>query len=491
MPLLGPVGLALLATTLACGRPAGPAALPVPGVVVLCIDTLRADAHLPSEAGVSRIPSLERFAREGVTFAQATAPAPWTSPSVTSLLTGLLPHRVGVSVAFAETTPTHLAPGVGTLALALQERGWSTAACTAGGWVTPENGLSLGFDTFTTNFDLHEPSFYVDLWARDRPKDRPFFLFLHTWAAHDPYGDKDPAARCGPDPEVRALGGRLAAALDAPGGVGDALYAEWYGRRWGDPCAGRALDLALGPERVHRLLLRVPQWQREAWRRVPEAGLPARLRTAYEAGHAFVERRVGATLRALDEAGLPEGTVVVVLGDHGEAFGEDGHLLHGQSLHDAALRVPLLVRAPGRLPAGGVVSDACSLVDVMPTILDLAGVPSRPDLDGRSLLPLVEGRDANREALAEGYMGATATHGPLGLVSVRRPHAKWVLSYDLRSGDVVRDEVYDLLDDPGERSPAPGSEVLRFGREFCETVSRRRTEIAARYGRPADPPACP
>ncbi|HVG94320.1 MAG TPA: sulfatase [Planctomycetota bacterium] len=492
--LLFLAGLVAVSGVIGCRAREVPGDGSPPGVVLLIIDTLRWDALSPRADGTPRVPSLSRFAAEGVTFTEASATAPWTLPSIASALSGLLPRRHGAQLAFNDAAMRRVPPGVVMLAEVFEANGWSTAACTAGGWVAPELGLGTGFDQFTTNFDLHDPEFFLEPWEAKRPKDRPFFLMLHTGAPHDPYGDKDLPIRlqCRPNPEVKEVARKLVASLDAGQPVDDLLYADFVATRTSDPCSRKAIDLLLGPSRTATLMGPYNQWMAGGWQRAPSANLPTRMRTAYERGLAYVDRRIDHTLKTLDSLGLPKDTVFMVVADHGESFGEHGHLYHGQSMHDAVLKVPFVIRAPKRLPAGRVVRDGCSLVDVMPTLLDLAGlgdvVPA--GIDGRSLVPVASGTSAGHAAIAEGEVVGTGS-APLGLVSVRTPQAKWVLAYDLPSGQHRSEEIYDLVTDPDEHAPLPALDTKPFGVEFCRAVDRMRSEIAARYGQMPQPPSCP
>jgi len=363
--LLFLAGLVAVSGVIGCRAREVPGDGSPPGVVLLIIDTLRWDALSPRADGTPRVPSLSRFAAEGVTFTEASATAPWTLPSIASALSGLLPRRHGAQLAFNDAAMRRVPPGVVMLAEVFEANGWSTAACTAGGWVAPELGLGTGFDQFTTNFDLHDPEFFLEPWEAKRPKDRPFFLMLHTGAPHDPYGDKDLPIRlqCRPNPEVKEVARKLVASIDAGQPVDDLLYADFVATRTSDPCSRKAIDLLLGPSRTATLMGPYNQWMAGGWQRAPSANLPTRMRTAYERGLAYVDRRIDHTLKTLDSLGLPKDTVFMVVADHGESFGEHGHLYHGQSMHDAVLKVPFVIRAPKRLPAGRVVRDGCSLVD--------------------------------------------------------------------------------------------------------------------------------
>src|SRR5436190_1559161 len=166
---------------------------PLPGIVILCIDTLRVDAVGMPGAPMNVMPTLEKFARESTCFAQASSSSSWTPPAVATLLTGLIPSHHGVRCLNGEQGGVTIPPlvgGVTTLAESLRDAGWDTAAFTAGGWLSPTQGTDQGFRAFGTGFDRFGPELALSTWQRTRPKDRPFFLFLHTLAAHDPYGDK-------------------------------------------------------------------------------------------------------------------------------------------------------------------------------------------------------------------------------------------------------------------------------------------------------------
>src|SRR5207253_9081968 len=135
-------------------------------------------------------------------------------------------------------------------------------------------------------------------------------------------------------------------------------------------------------------------------------------REGYRGGVTYADEVFRRTLETLAAMHLPEGTAIAVVGDHGEALGEHGTLLHGRWLYDELVRVPLLVQAPGRLPAGAVVRGSCGVVDVMPTLLDLAGVRPPPGLDGVSLLPLARGAAGGHPVFAVEDRRATEGSAP-------------------------------------------------------------------------------
>ncbi len=486
----------LLATFPSCGRGArdgGGADLPeagadtgrrLPGVVLFVFDTLRADG-LTAYGGGGRMPALDAFAAESTVFVDASSNATWTAPSVASVLTGLEPSHHGV---YGPGSAPPLPPSVTTLAEVLKAAGWTTAAFTAGGWVAPEHGVDQGFDAFGTALDVSGPEALLASWDRRRPKDRPFFLLIHTYAAHDPYGRK-----------VRTAGDRAGAVRDLVAAADGFLEeAERHGGRL-PPEAPRLLAEAYltdAPARFALLdLLAARKWedrfwdQCAAWLDGPYAGEPGgpelatRLRAAYEDGLEFADEVFSRAMRALDGFRLPQGTAYVTLSDHGEGFGEHVALSHGRRLYDELTRVPLLVRAPGRLPPGAV-RGSCALVDVFPTVLDLAGLPVPPGIDGRSLVPLGSGRAAGRPVVAEERRKKAdrPTEAPLEVTSVRNQRGKFIHTFDPVTRE-SHDELYDLVDDPAELHPLPLSDSRRFGADFCALVrlvrDRPRREVAA------------
>jgi choline-sulfatase len=200
------------------------------------------------------------------------------------------------------------------------------------------------------------------------------------------------------------------------------------------------------------------------------------LRSRYRAGLVRLDDGLASVVTRL-EAALPADTVWIVTTDHGEAFGEHVNLGHGRYLYDELSRTILFVKAPGRLPAGEV-RGACGLVDVLPTVLDLAGLPPSADFDGRSLLPLARGAGPEHPVLAEevrrDYEGSH--HTELRLASVRTRRGKWIATW--RPGDrSVEEEVYDIGADPGETKDLGAPAVAGLGEDFARAVVTMRERV--------------
>lgn len=188
----------------------------------------------------------------------------------------------------------------------------------------------------------------------------------------------------------------------------------------------------------------------------------------YDGEVAFVDTQVARLLAALDRSGLTGRTLVVLLSDHGESLGEHGEETHGVLLYDATLRVPLVLRLPGTLPAGEVRREAVGLSDVAPTILALAGLPATPGIDGRDLF--------GRAGPPLRHLGAISEYprrrfGWAPLVAIREEGWKFIAA--------PRSELYRTADDPGELvdrragEPARAAGLARAARKLETTLNER------------------
>ena len=383
---------------------------PRPNVLLITLDTTRADRLGCYGRAAARTPHLDALARAGVLFRNAYAQVPLTLPSHCSIMTGLVPPRHGVH----NNGSYVLGPGHTTLAEILAGRGYRTAAFVASFSVDSRFGLDQGFAHYDDSFQAGQPFKPVN---SERRADAVAALFS-AW-------------------------------LDGPGGAsGGGPFFAWV--HFFDP----------------HLPYRPPApYDREF------AADP------YDGEVAFMDEAVGAVLGRLRAKGLLDRTLVVAAGDHGEAFGEKVETGHGVFLYDGTLRVPLIVSAPGRLPAGRSVGTRVRLTDIAPTVLDLAGLPVPEGLDGESLAPLAAGKSGpDRDAYIETFY-PRENYGwseLVGLVS-----EKWKL---VRA---PRPELYDLAADPGETrnlATSAGSVAAELGRRL-EAVLRSAAGIGSGSGR--------
>ena len=380
------LALALISVCATCSAPD----LPKPSVVLIVIDTIRADALGCYGYGVETTPNIDAFSSGGMLFSRAIAASPWTGPSVASLTTGLYPDELGVRE-FEQPLPRDTT----TLAELLQGHGWRTGAVVSNGYVAPIFGHDQGYDTFwkkeytgddaTKKTPVATADLITDValsWIETNTE--PFYLYVHYTDPHDPYWPpEDWRLRFGADPET----------ID-----------ETMMRREG----------ALSRDLTHADV--------------------ALMRSMYDASIAFMDQEIGRFLE-----NLPSDTIVVIVGDHGEEFVDHGGLFHGHTLYEELVRVPLLVRGPG--VKTGASDRLVSHVDVTPTILDMLRVPIPKNMSGSSFRRALSGKRMRTRSPAlsvREFEGAR-------VVSARTN--EWKLIY-AGPGNMA---LFDLAGDPGER----------------------------------------
>jgi arylsulfatase A-like enzyme len=452
----------------ACTRPSPP-----PNVVLISLDTLRAD-RLNAYGYRDRVtsPHIGALARDGILFESHITASPWTTPAHLSLLTSLSPHSHGVTESVAWLMRglarggeyERLADSQETLAEALARGGYATAAFTGGATLDPSIGFGQGFDLYDTSMaKVGEERFAAMTGWIAAQRDRPFFLFWHTFETHAPYHDGRFLKEVLPAGKAEALARRLAE-LGRPEGP---FLAEDVGEKT-----------------------------------LREAGAFTRevCSALYDGGVRSADRWVGRLLETLRSSGLYDRTLVVLTSDHGEQLGEapdeaggtarDGHFYdaHGHTLYEELVHVPLVVKLPGRPGPARRVSAVTRAIDVMPTILDVVGLaPAAPGrLQGLSLRPFWEGPPpAPREAFTEAL--STDREGK----SLRDDHYKYIVSiwprqvsrhgrsYVPAPKRLAGVELYDLVADPGERRNLlrdPTPEMRRLAARFDAELRRRAAE---------------
>jgi len=387
--------LLLLLFLPACGG--GGKDRPYQGAVILLIDTCRYDDVGLTTALGQVTPHLDRFTRTATRFLQATAPAPWTLPSVASLLTGSYPSVHGAVGRYPDFYP--LRDGVPTAPELLQEGGFQTAAFVNVPFLDPVFRLDRGFDVYdyypSGDTDVRRAAETVEKairWIEERESDRPFFLLIHLF---DPHMDFDP-----PEPHLSRFLAGYEGSMRPP---------------FGD---------------VERYRNRMVPWE--------TAGFARRM---YRAEIASVDEGLGRFFAWIESTGRAEELVVVVTADHGEEFWDHGNFEHGHTLYEEVVHVPLLVRAPGRSWPPEV-RGRVSLIDVMPTLLELLGVEGRGAFQGRSFAPTPEGTLPGGERYR--LSGAMLYGNEWVAVSGDR----WKLALCL---DTKREALFDLQEDPRER----------------------------------------
>jgi arylsulfatase A-like enzyme len=392
--------LAALVGPLAACAPQAEQAPPT-RVVLITLDTTRADALSCYGAPQGSSPRLDELAQEGTRFDLAVATSSITPVSHASILTGLDNQRHGVRVISAESG-FRLRPGVATLATLLRERGYATAAVHSAFPVSAHYGFDRGFDlfeSFEADFRVEQGGHFWDVRTFQRRSDEttdlalqwldraqdPYFLWVHYWDPHD-------GARVPPDEDLPA---------DLP--------------------------------------------------REPGGWIPPS-RELYAAEVRYMDGQVGRLLDALRARGDWERTLVVVVGDHGEGLDDHGWWGH-RLLYQEQARVPLIVRAPGA-ERRAAVGELVRTTDILPTVLDFLGLTPPQPVDGRSLRDLMAGRDdAPRVAYADQLNGydlnsSIAVHRPYDEFVYAVVEGGWKLLW--RPEHPERSELFDLAADAGE-----------------------------------------
>jgi arylsulfatase A-like enzyme len=437
------IALASLFAVPACSNPAAPAK--ARNVLLVSIDSLRAD-RLGSHGNPRAVsPTLDRLAAEGVRFERALSPTSWTLPAHATLLSGQSQREHQVI-----TTADRISSRSELLAEVFAREGYETVGVYAGPFLHPAYGFDRGFGEYRSCLSeatarlegkaawksSHRDSTNACVeeafagWV-ERRTGRPFFAFVHMWDVHFDYIPPEPYAS-----------------------MFDPTYAGTLGGR---DIAGKGFPLDAAPRDVEHLL------------------------ALYEGELRYTDATVERLLAALRAKDLLEDTLVVVTSDHGEEFLEHGGKTHQQTLWEEVLHVPLIFWAPGRLlPAGRRVAEAVSLADVAPTITELVGLEGPARADGRSLVAWIRGTGGTAPPVFSALYRPGVPQ--LRLVSLRAGDIK--LIHDPQSGSWLQ---FDLGADPRERHPLEvGDQGLRallanqLAAEERAVAARDRAAPAAR-----------
>ena len=304
---------------------------PQPNVLVILIDTLRAD-HL-SMNGYPRqtTPVLDAFAKENLNFRNAMTPAPWTPAAVASLFTGLYPSSHGMvppnSRREARNKSKMLSDRWQTLPELFKQNGYITAGVSPNPWIKPEFGYNRGFDSFVYSARSNASGInraaknFLDRWRRQKP----FFLYLHYLDPHDPYTPPPP-----------------------------------FNTMYTGEVPGRSYSAE----------------QTDMLRR-------------YDGEIRYTDAEIGKLFGLLKQRGLYDDLVIVVLADHGEQFMERGHQGHGYNVYNEEAHVPLMIKAGGRRAE---IDTVVSSIDIYPTLVDVAGLKGSASVEGFSLTSALDQR---------------------------------------------------------------------------------------------------
>ena len=404
--------------------------------MLVVVDTLRADRLGAYGNPRGLTPFLDQLAARGVRFANAYAPSSWTCPSVASLLTSRYASQHGVFSFEGALSDSEV-----TFAERLAQRGYDSAGFTANFRVAKSLGYAQGFANwreYGTGDTIKEPGATLRAdslaWLSARPPSpQPVLLYLQYMECHAPYVPPEPFlsrfARPA-SPMVRDAANQF---------MIDMRFKELTDR-----------DVAL-------------------------------LESLYDAETAALDDELRLLFEGLERLGVLRNAVVIVTADHGEEFREHEFLGHGLTVFEPAIRVPLIVLAPG-VQAGAVIDAPVSLVDLAPTLVEMAGAAPEPRFMGRSLVPL----------LPLAATGAPPAHGPLRPSTIlseiqptddpydlhvhRAAYVRW--PQKLIVPRIGSPQLFNLTDDPDEQHPR----VVHAGDpgwELYEALEALRTEMAS------------
>lgn len=365
-----------------------------PNILLIGVDTLRADHVGAWGREPSLTPAIDRLAGQSDVWLDAYSPFNVTNPSFASVLTGLYGKNHGVYDLQTPLPPSHT-----TLAEHLRGAGYETLAVISAAHLGDHNsGLGQGFQDVTRATEHFAGELAVDMtldWIGARDGKHPFFLWLHLFDPHTPHTP----------PQPFALGFRPASAAGL------------------DPVRAWVPFRSPGP------------------RSFDEAVLGGN-RDLYAGEVAYLDRQVGRLLGFLESRGALENTLIALVADHGESLGEHGVLYRHVGLYDTTTRVPLMIRWPGRERQGRRIEGLVQSIDLFPTLMKAAGLEV-PPVDGTDLRELTgDGKSGRRAVFAEHA-------GKLGLM-VRTPEHKYILSQGNTRFFPDGAFLYDLKADPGE-----------------------------------------
>ena len=376
----------------------GSASVSVPSrpshILLISLDALRAD-HLGCY-GYDRptSPFLDEFATRGTLFSHASVNTHGTPPSHTTMLSSLYQetHRVGFGAGTPEGRNDTIPAEVELVPEILGRNGWHTVAVTGGGYMSATFGFSRGFEDFSDRARSVDQGTTMLLEKIERAMidGRPVFAMYHTYEIHSPYE---------PPQEYRSLFGEFQS--DIP------------------PKSEALVPLQVRASKVLK---------REDF---------DFLESQYDGEIRYTDVVLRRFFRRLSEIGFLENALIIVTADHGEEFGDHGGLLHRGTLYEELVHIPLILVGPD-VPGGIIDPRLVSLIDIAPTILDAAGLPKTPIMEGRSLL--------NRPPVADWSAQRAFAQYTDRLYSVRTP--RWKLILKTHSG---RFELFDLRRDPAER----------------------------------------
>jgi arylsulfatase A-like enzyme len=406
-------------------------------ILLISVDTLRSDRLGCYGFKTASTPNIDRLAKQGILFEDATSPIPLTGPSHVTMLTGLNPWNHGVT---ANGVRLQMAS---TLPEMLSTSGYNTAAFISG-WTLKNDSTNLAsrFDHYDEDFAIWGgfpdivlrvalPKLFVraykiltgvQIFRLERPAEittgkaiawlsrqegnLPFFLFVHYFDPHEPHLPPSPF---------------------------DRLH----------PAAAKGEHPLFGHDQSTEVRQSV----------ISDTAKVDHIKALYDGEISYVDQQIGRLLQAVDRARGGKNVLVIFTADHGQSLSEhQSYFTHGDFLYETCVQVPLILRLPDGSHFGSRVSNQVRLADIMPTILSIVNLKSKIKLDGESLLPIIRGIES-KSRISYGALHTSGEKKEHSRYFVKKDGFKLIWNYDRRkeiSSAPASEEFYDLRNDPGE-----------------------------------------
>ena len=310
-------------------------------VILISIDDLRSDYLNTYGHKNPTSPNIDKFAQKSLVFENSFAQSSWTLPSHTAMLTGKYPHNLDIEII------SDRLPESSSIAEILKNNDYLTAAYTSGAFINEDHGFARGFDTFEENDSWQDAETLTQNaihWLNNN-KQKKIFLFLHYFHVHDPYSPNGDSAK-----------------LVDPNYTGSL----------------KSFDISQ-IVKLNKEEITLPQSDLE------------QIKTLYDAELLELDSNLGKIFQLLSETKLIDNSIVVITSDHGEEFGERGGWgIHGYSLYDELIKVPLIIRIPDSKPER--IPHLTELVDIVPTITSILNLKNPLEFDGVNLLDIASGK---------------------------------------------------------------------------------------------------
>ena len=397
-------------------------------IIILVLDTLRSDHLGCYEYFRDTSPEIDKLALRAVRFNNAFASIPITLPSHVSILTGLYPQTAGILFNYGRLSDKTI-----TMAEILQESGYRTAAVVSTAVLKKSKNLNQGFHEYYHNFGIEELRGKIGWevkgiakdanrlsldWLEKIKKDEKFFLFINYYDIHAPYIEHEnfknvfnPAS---------------------------SEFSTYLKREW--------------------TTMPSPDWKRK-------------IITYYDRSIAYTDHSVGELWRKLNDMGFRDNTIVIITSDHGNGlYQHHDYWSHGKYLYDEQIKIPLLLLLPD-LDEKLEVSRIVETVDILPTVLDLLGATGPIGIDGKSMVPLLEGKDWSKPDRAYAMRKPDDNSGNIlpRQFSVRTPESKLISTFEGKK------EFYNLDRDPYEKENIYSRTEKKRGRLISDLLSQGET----------------